>query len=119
MGKSTPCGTSAIVHIASSTLHLSAISASSADVPTNGVTSIAFACASEMDVLGPNDYALFRDPSTQAVIGAVAKIDLQPLSSNLVPTAVRGMGPRASLVRPSAVIPASPTGVPMDKVKTP
>jgi len=86
---------------------------------TTGVTSIAFACASEMDVLGPNDYALFRDPSTQAVIGAVAKIDLQPLSSNLVPTAVRGMGPRASLVRPSTTVPASPTGVPMDKVKTP
>jgi hypothetical protein len=54
---------------------------------TQGLTSITFACASSI-ALGPNDYALFRDPTGAVIIGAVAKVDLTTATfTKLVATA--------------------------------
>lgn len=47
---------------------------------TTGMSGLTLACASEL-VPGPNDFVLFRSFNGAHVLGAVAKIDVTPLSS--------------------------------------
>ncbi|MDB4908730.1 MAG: hypothetical protein JWO05_3514 [Gemmatimonadetes bacterium] len=46
---------------------------------TTGVVNLAYACASEV-IPGPNDYVLLRSLDGTHVLGAVAKVDLTPIS---------------------------------------
>jgi hypothetical protein len=74
----------------------------------DGLTDLTMACASEV-ILGPNDYALFYSLDGTRVLGAVAKVDVTPLSqamANTMAAEVRARATPATLTTPRSTDPA-------------